>query len=94
MKKLHHANLVRVYAVCSQEQPFYIIRELMNNGNLKNYVMDEGQNLKLLTIIDIAVQVSDIHYYICVHIMNIIMDLLKRGKVEENILKLKYTHFK
>ncbi len=56
--------------------------------------MDKGQNLELLTFTDIAAQVSDIYYYIFVHILNISMDLLKRGKVEGYTIKLKYTHFK
>ena len=31
MKQLHHPNLVKLYAVCTQEQPILIVTELMGN---------------------------------------------------------------
>uniref|UniRef100_A0A3Q2GD19 Tyrosine-protein kinase n=1 Tax=Cyprinodon variegatus TaxID=28743 RepID=A0A3Q2GD19_CYPVA len=34
MKKLRHPKLIQLYAVCTLEEPIYIITELMKNGNL------------------------------------------------------------
>lgn len=38
MKKLRHANLIQLYAVCTIEEPIYIITELMKNGSLLDYL--------------------------------------------------------
>lgn len=38
MKKLRHAKLIQLYAVCTMEEPIYIITELMRNGSLLEYL--------------------------------------------------------
>ncbi|XP_012233524.1 tyrosine-protein kinase Src42A isoform X1 [Linepithema humile] len=38
MKKLRHAKLIQLYAVCTMEEPIYIITELMRNGSLLDYL--------------------------------------------------------
>ena len=38
MKKCRHDNLVRLYAVCSDKEPIYIVTELMPNGALLQYL--------------------------------------------------------
>lgn len=38
MKKLRHAKLIQLYAVCTLEEPIYIITELMRNGSLLEYL--------------------------------------------------------
>ncbi len=59
MKKLQHEKLVRLYAVCSQEEPIYIITELMTNGSLLSYLREGGGNkLKLQQHVDMAAQVD------------------------------------
>ena len=59
MKKLRHDKLVRLYAVCSQEEPIYIITELMCNGSLLHYLREgAGRHIKLTPIVDMAAQVS------------------------------------
>lgn len=38
MKRLRHAKLIQLYAVCTLEEPIYIITELMNNGSLLEFL--------------------------------------------------------
>ena len=60
MKKLQHEKLLKLYGVCTQEKPFYIVTELMKHGNLLDYLTKgEGQCLKLPELIDIGAQVAN-----------------------------------
>lgn len=38
MKKLRHTKLIQLYAVCTVEEPIYIITELMKHGSLLEYL--------------------------------------------------------
>jgi len=38
MKALHHPNLLKLYAVCTLEEPIYIVTELMKHGTLLDYL--------------------------------------------------------
>ncbi len=59
MHKLRNEKLVRLFAVCSKSEPIFIITELMENGNLLNYLRGSvGKNLKLPVLIDMATQVA------------------------------------
>ena len=59
MKKLKHKNLVRLFAVCSKEEPIYIITELVVNGSLLSYLREgQGQHLRFDSLLFIAAQVS------------------------------------
>lgn len=42
MKKLRHLKLIQLYAVCTMEEPIYIITELMKNGSLLEYLQGNG----------------------------------------------------
>lgn len=42
MKKLRHTKLIQLYAVCTMEEPIYIITELMKNGSLLDFL--QGKN--------------------------------------------------
>ena len=57
-KKFNHPKIVRLYALCSTEEPVYVITEFMKHGNLLDYLHGEGRSLKLPQLIDIAVQVA------------------------------------
>jgi serine/threonine protein kinase len=60
MKKCQHDKLVKLYAVCTKEEPIYIVTELMSKGSLLDYLRQgEGQNLKLPALIDMAAQVGE-----------------------------------
>ncbi|RWS26809.1 tyrosine-protein kinase Src42A-like protein [Leptotrombidium deliense] len=58
MKKLRHVKLVQLYAVCTMEEPIYIITELMKNGSLLEYLQGKGRSLKLPQLIDMAAQIA------------------------------------
>ncbi|XP_077366677.1 tyrosine-protein kinase FRK [Festucalex cinctus] len=59
MKRLRHAKLIQLYAVCTMEEPIYIITELMKNGSLLEYLQkDKGTKLQLSDQIEMAAQVA------------------------------------
>ena len=58
MKKLHHPNLIQLYAVCTKEEPFLRITELMVSGCLIDYLRGDGRSLKLPQLIDMSAQVA------------------------------------
>lgn len=61
MKQCKHDKLVRLYAVCTDMEPIYIVTELMSKGSLLDFLRDDdGQNLKFQQLVDIAAQVRDI----------------------------------
>ncbi|XP_046427301.1 tyrosine-protein kinase Src42A isoform X2 [Neodiprion pinetum] len=58
MKKLRHAKLIQLYAVCTMEEPIYIITELMRNGSLLEFLQGKGRGLKLAQLIDMSAQIA------------------------------------
>ena len=60
MKKLHHPKIVALYAVCSREEPIFIVTELMSHGSLLQCLRDDKQRqfLDWNKLIDIASQVT------------------------------------
>ncbi|XP_074036610.1 tyrosine-protein kinase Src42A isoform X2 [Leptinotarsa decemlineata] len=58
MKKLRHQKLIQLYAVCTVEEPIYIITELMRNGSLLEFLQGKGKGLKLAQLIDMAAQIA------------------------------------
>ncbi|NP_001135853.2 src family kinase 5 [Strongylocentrotus purpuratus] len=59
MKELKHVKLVNLYGICSDEEPIYIITELMVNGSLLGYLREGGgQYLGLRELVDIAAQIA------------------------------------
>ena len=57
MKQCDHANLVKLYAVCTTEEPFYIITEYMPNGALLGYLRNERNQLSIQAMVDMCAQV-------------------------------------
>jgi hypothetical protein len=48
MKTLRHKKLVKLLAVCSKEEPLFIITEFMCNGSLLEYLREgDGQHLQV-----------------------------------------------
>lgn len=41
MKNLRHPKLIQLYAVCTLEDPIYIITELMRHGCLQEYLQSK-----------------------------------------------------
>ncbi|XP_052894074.1 uncharacterized protein LOC128301564 isoform X1 [Anopheles moucheti] len=58
MKKLRHTKLIQLYAVCTLEEPIYIITELMKHGSLLDFLQGKGRSLKLPQLIDMAAQIA------------------------------------
>lgn len=58
-KKMRHVNLIQLYAIFAQEEPVWVITELMKNGSLLEYLRNgKGKTLELPQLIDIAAQVA------------------------------------
>jgi serine/threonine protein kinase len=61
MKQCKHEKLVRLYAVCSDGEPMYIVTELMAKGSLLDYLRsEEGNVLKFPQLVDVAAQVNSL----------------------------------
>ena len=58
LKKIHHQNIVQLYALCSMEEPVYVITELMKHGSLLEYLRGEGRSTKLPQLMNMASQVE------------------------------------
>lgn len=60
MKKFSHPHLVAMYAVCTDQEPFYIITEFMINGALLDFLRKDESKMKLSfdSLISIAAQVN------------------------------------
>ncbi|NXS11593.1 FRK kinase, partial [Neodrepanis coruscans] len=59
MKNLRHPKLIQLYAVCTLEDPIYIVTELMRYGSLLAYLQKDGGSQIFLTHqIDMAAQVA------------------------------------
>uniref|UniRef100_A0A4W3HB74 Tyrosine-protein kinase n=1 Tax=Callorhinchus milii TaxID=7868 RepID=A0A4W3HB74_CALMI len=56
MKNLQHPNLIRLYAVCTRKQPFFIVTELMRHGDLLKYL--KRYHLQIPQMIDMAAQAA------------------------------------
>jgi len=62
MKKFSHPHLVAMYAVCTEQEPFYIITEYMCNGALLDFLRKEaesGGKLLFDSLISISAQVAN-----------------------------------
>lgn len=60
MHQLRHPKLLLLMGVCTREQPFYIITELMANGSLLEYLkrIEVKSTNVFNVIIDMAAQVN------------------------------------
>ena len=60
MKTLRHPRLVTLYAVCTQDEPIYIVTELMPGGSLLTLLRNarNKQKIPMDVMIDMSAQVS------------------------------------
>ncbi|CAF0730028.1 unnamed protein product [Didymodactylos carnosus] len=58
MKNLNDKNIVRLYGVCTKEEPIFIVTEYMTNGCLLNYLREHGKSIQLDKLVDFAVQIA------------------------------------
>ncbi|PVD35763.1 hypothetical protein C0Q70_02726 [Pomacea canaliculata] len=65
MHRLRHKRLVQIMAVCSQQEPIWIITELMVNGALLDFLRkDEGRLAKFPVIVEMASQIAEAMAYL------------------------------
>jgi len=64
MTALDHPHILKLYGVCTKDNAeMLIITELMANGDLKHYLMnDGGDSILLADLMRFAVQVSSINF--------------------------------
>jgi serine/threonine protein kinase len=72
MKRLRHENLVKLWGVCTLEEPLLIVAEFMINGSLLSYLREgHGRYLLFKEAIDISAQIANGMKYLesskCVH---------------------------
>ena len=58
MMKLRHSKVVQLHAVCTREEPVYIVMELMKHGSLLHYLRGDGRSLKPPQLINMSAQVA------------------------------------
>lgn len=63
MKKLRHTKLIQLYAVCTMEEPIYIITELMKNGSLLDFL--QGIQFLLVLVKNIKTVLFSLHLCTC-----------------------------
>lgn len=60
MHELRHRKLVRLLAVCSSDEPIYIVTEFMANGALLDFLRkDAGKMVKFTVMVKMAAQIAD-----------------------------------
>ncbi|XP_078092723.1 tyrosine-protein kinase Srms-like isoform X2 [Mustelus asterias] len=60
MKNINHPKLIQLFAICSLEEPIYIVTELMSKGNLQEYLRGaEGETLTMAHHVYLASQVAE-----------------------------------
>ena len=70
MKNCRHPKLVNLYAVCSKEEPIYIITELMANGSLLDYLRKDKERppndrITFKVMVEYAAQVNRYYIHSC-----------------------------
>jgi hypothetical protein len=59
MKQCDHPNLVKLYAVCTIEEPFYIVLEFLEGGSLQYFLRNEKNQLSVQAMIDVCGQIAN-----------------------------------
>jgi len=102
MKELKHPNLIQLYGVCTQEEPIYMVMELMKYGTLLEYLRSENDHsLQLPQIVDMGAQVAagmnylELNNYIHrdVAARNILVSDQGDGELEDNVVVCKVADF-
>lgn len=58
MKRLRHVKLLQLYAVCTRDEPFLIVTELMKENLLFFLQSAHGRTSMLTQLVDIAIQIA------------------------------------
>ena len=93
MKHLSHDKLIKLYGVCTKEEPIYIVMELATNGILLTYLRGGGRSLKQPQLIamcgHIAAGMAYLESQNCVH-----GDLAARNVLVTDKLVCKVANFR
>ena len=57
MRKFRHKNILQLYAVCTKEEPIYIVSEFLKHGSLLEYLHGDGKSMRRSRLIHIAEQI-------------------------------------
>ncbi len=59
LKKLRHEKIIKLWCVCTRQNPILIVIEYMCNGSLLEFMRKgEGKNFKFNDVIDVATQIA------------------------------------
>ena len=58
MISFRHPNLIQLYAVCTKEEPIYLVTELMKYGSLLDYLRGDGRSMKIPQLVDKSAEVA------------------------------------
>lgn len=58
MKDLQHPRLIRLFAVCTTEEPIFIVTELMKNGSLLDYLRTRNRELTTDILLNMTIQIT------------------------------------
>ncbi|MBN3309157.1 tyrosine-protein kinase Src42A [Amia ocellicauda] len=61
MKNLKHDRLLKLYAICTKDEPFCIVTELMRNGSLSKFLKShrEQRDIEFSLMLDFAIQITE-----------------------------------
>lgn len=97
MKQLKHSNIIKLYGVCTKEKPLCFITELMNIGNLQDYLRKKGKFLIQSLLIDMGAQIASGMAYLesknCVHRNLLAKNILLTKESTTQRLICKVTNF-
>ncbi|KAF8567034.1 hypothetical protein P879_06255 [Paragonimus westermani] len=59
MKRLRHPNLIQLYAICTQSEPFYLVTEFMSKGSLLTHLQSaEGRSLSFQCLLMMSAKIA------------------------------------
>ena len=90
---LRHPKIIQLYAVCTKEEPIYIVFELMKYGSLLDYLRGKGRRLNIQQLVVMSAQVAEGMAYLelqcCIH-----RELMARNILVGDILICKVADFR
>nr|XP_033805028.1 cytoplasmic tyrosine-protein kinase BMX isoform X2 [Geotrypetes seraphini] len=92
MMKFSHPKLVRLYGVCTEKYPLYIVTEFMSNGCLLTYLKDHRKELQPFQLLEMCHDVCEAMEFL-EHHQFIHRDLAARNCLVDSDLTVKVSDF-